>query len=87
MFILRALLATLLLTRFAVAQEHVSFPREDEGVVYADIHGKGERGVVLGAGKRVRKLLNLANLDHFVSALDHPRKPSAPTEVTKGVST
>ena len=50
MFIFRALLVTLFLTRFAVAQEHVSFPTEDGGVVYADIYGKSERGVVLAHG-------------------------------------
>jgi len=50
MFVLRALLATLLLARFGAAQEHVSFPTEDGGVVHADIYGKGERGVVLAHG-------------------------------------
>jgi pimeloyl-ACP methyl ester carboxylesterase len=55
MFILRVLLATLLLTRLAVAQEHVSFPTEDGGVVYADVYGKGERGVVLAHGGRFDK--------------------------------
>jgi pimeloyl-ACP methyl ester carboxylesterase len=55
MFLLRALLATLLLTQFAAAQEHVSFPTEDGGVVYADIYGKGERGVVLAHGGRFNK--------------------------------
>jgi hypothetical protein len=52
MFILRALLAALLLTRFAMAQEHVSFPTEDGGVVYADVYRNGERGVVLAHGGR-----------------------------------
>jgi pimeloyl-ACP methyl ester carboxylesterase len=55
MFILRALLAILLLTPLAVAQEHVSFPTEDGGVVYADNYGKGERGVVLAHGGRFNK--------------------------------
>lgn len=50
MFVLRALLATLLLARFAAAQEHISFPTKDGGVVHADIYGKGERGVVLAHG-------------------------------------
>jgi hypothetical protein len=35
-FILRVLLAVLLLTRLAVGQEHVSFATEDGGVIYAD---------------------------------------------------
>jgi pimeloyl-ACP methyl ester carboxylesterase len=55
MFVLRALLATLLLARFVAAQEHVSFPTEDGGVVYADLYGKGERGVVLAHGGRFNK--------------------------------
>ena len=55
MFVLRAILATLLVTGPAVAQEHVSFPTEDGGVVYADIYGKGERGVVLAHGGRFNK--------------------------------
>jgi pimeloyl-ACP methyl ester carboxylesterase len=55
MFVLRAFLATLVLTPSAVAQEHVSFPAEDGGVVYANIYGKGERGVVLAHGGRFNK--------------------------------
>jgi len=55
MFALRALLATLLLTHFVAAEEHVSFPTEDGGVVYADIYGKGERGLVLAHGGRFNK--------------------------------
>jgi pimeloyl-ACP methyl ester carboxylesterase len=55
MIVFRALLATLLLARFVAAQEHVSFPTEDGGVVYADIYGKGERGVVLAHGGRFNK--------------------------------
>jgi pimeloyl-ACP methyl ester carboxylesterase len=55
MIVLRALLATLLLARVVAAQEHVSFPTEDGGVVYADLYGKGERGVVLAHGGRFNK--------------------------------
>ena len=55
MFILRALLATLLLAPLAAAQEHVSFPTQDGGVVYADLYGKGDRGVVLAHGGRFNK--------------------------------
>jgi pimeloyl-ACP methyl ester carboxylesterase len=51
-FILRT---TLLLAPLVAAQEHVSFPTEDGGVVYADIYGKGERGVVLAHGGRFNK--------------------------------
>jgi pimeloyl-ACP methyl ester carboxylesterase len=55
MFTLRALLATLLLPGLAAARQHVSFPTQDGGVVYADIYGKGERGVVLAHGGRFNK--------------------------------
>jgi pimeloyl-ACP methyl ester carboxylesterase len=55
MFVLRTLLATLLLPAFAIAQEHVSFPTQDGGVVYADVYGKGERAVVLAHGGRFNK--------------------------------
>src|SRR5437667_12773265 len=55
MCVLRAFLATLLLAQFVAAQEHVSFPTEDGGVVYADIYGKGERGLVLAHGGRFNK--------------------------------
>lgn len=37
------------------AQERVSFPTEDGGLVYADIYGKGDRGVVLAHGGRFNK--------------------------------
>jgi pimeloyl-ACP methyl ester carboxylesterase len=55
MFLFRTLLAILVLARLAVAQEHVSFPTEDGGVVYADIYGIGERGLVLAHGGRFNK--------------------------------
>src|SRR5258707_829712 len=55
MFILRALQATLLLARFAAAQEHVSFPTSDGGLIFANLYGKGERGIVLAHGGRFNK--------------------------------
>jgi pimeloyl-ACP methyl ester carboxylesterase len=55
MFVLKALLASLLLAGLGVAQQHVSFPTQDGGIVYADIYGKGERGVVLAHGGRFNK--------------------------------
>jgi hypothetical protein len=44
------LLVAVALAGFAVAQERVSFPTQDEGLVYADMYGKGSRGVVLAHG-------------------------------------
>jgi len=37
------------------AQDTVSFPTEDGGVVYADVYGTGDRGVVLAHGGRFTK--------------------------------
>src|SRR5262245_30053262 len=48
-----AFLATLCAT--AAAQEHVDFPTEDGGTIFADVYGKGERGVVLAHGGRFDK--------------------------------
>ena len=42
-------------TPLTLAQEHVSFSTEDGGCCYADIYGKGERGVVLAHGGRFDK--------------------------------
>jgi pimeloyl-ACP methyl ester carboxylesterase len=52
---LTALLATLLLAGSAAAQQQVSFPTQDGGIVYADLYGKGDRGVVLAHGGRFTK--------------------------------
>jgi hypothetical protein len=35
--------------------EHVSFTTEDNGVIYADLYGEGDRGVVLAHGGRFTK--------------------------------
>jgi len=61
---------------FGVGQEHVSFPTQDGGVVYADNYGKGERGVVLAHGSRFNKeswqkqALVLTNAGFRVLAID-----------------
>ena len=47
---LSAIIAVVVLTAAAAAQELVSFPTEDGGVVYADVYGQSERGVVLAHG-------------------------------------
>lgn len=36
-------------------EEQVSFPTQDGGLVYADVYGKGDRGVVLAHGGRFNK--------------------------------
>jgi pimeloyl-ACP methyl ester carboxylesterase len=35
--------------------EHVSFPTQDGGLIYANLYGKGDRGVVLAHGARFNK--------------------------------
>ena len=48
-------IVALLLSGDAAAQNIVSFPTEDGGVVYADIYGEGDRAVVLAHGGRFNK--------------------------------
>jgi pimeloyl-ACP methyl ester carboxylesterase len=55
MLIVKALLSSVLLLGSAVAPQHVSFPTSDGGVVYADVYGTGERGVVLAHGGQFTK--------------------------------
>jgi pimeloyl-ACP methyl ester carboxylesterase len=52
---LRAVLASLLLSSLALAQEPVSFPTEDGGLISADIYGAGDQAVVLAHGGRFNK--------------------------------
>ena len=55
MYPARAILATLLVTAGAAAQEPISFPTQDGGLVHADLYGKGDRAVVLAHGARFNK--------------------------------
>jgi pimeloyl-ACP methyl ester carboxylesterase len=54
---MRVVTATAVLTLLGAATppEHVSFRTQDGGVVYADVYGKGARGVVLAHGGRFDK--------------------------------
>ncbi len=49
------IVVTLLLAGAAYAQTTVSFPTEDGGVVFADLYGASEQGVVLAHGGRFNK--------------------------------
>ena len=51
----RMIAVALVLAGICVAQERVSFPTEDGGLVYADVYGKGDRGLVLAHGGRFNK--------------------------------
>jgi pimeloyl-ACP methyl ester carboxylesterase len=55
MLAINGFLATLLLFGAAAGPQHVSFPTEDGGIVYADVYGAGERGVVLAHGGQFNK--------------------------------
>ncbi len=55
MTILRAVIAAIVVAAPAAGQELISFPAQDGGLVYADVYGKGERGVVLAHGGRFNK--------------------------------
>jgi pimeloyl-ACP methyl ester carboxylesterase len=52
---MKTILAVLTLAGLAAAQEHISFPTDDGGLIYADLYGSGERGVVLAHGGRFNK--------------------------------
>lgn len=57
------LIVTLVVAAFANASrafsaegpEHITFSTQDGGIIYADLYGKGERGVVLAHGGRFTK--------------------------------
>jgi dienelactone hydrolase len=51
----RVTLAAIVLAGLVTAQAPVSFPTQDGGIVYADLYGKGDRGVVLAHGGRFTK--------------------------------
>jgi pimeloyl-ACP methyl ester carboxylesterase len=54
----RIFIATLLvsfLSQAADAQKTVSFPTQDGGIVFADLYGAGERGIVLAHGGQFNK--------------------------------
>ena len=56
MRLLRAITVALLLPAVAGAQEHVTFPTQDNGVVHADLYGKkADKAIVLAHGGRFNK--------------------------------
>jgi pimeloyl-ACP methyl ester carboxylesterase len=54
-FFLRTILLIFLSVVSAGAQEHVTLPTQDGGLVYADLYGTGDRGVVLAHGGQFNK--------------------------------
>ena len=55
MSIVNAAIAGLVFAGIGQLQERVSFATQDGGVVYADVYGTGDRGVVLAHGGRFNK--------------------------------
>ena len=51
----RAMFPAITLATLVAAQQTVSFPTQDGGTIFADIYGKGNRGVVLAHGGRFNK--------------------------------
>jgi len=49
------MVAAVALTGLAAAQERVSFPTQDGGLVHGDLYGRGDRGVLLAHGGRFNK--------------------------------
>jgi len=48
-------LVLLALSGIALAQQHICLATRDGGLVYADVYGKGDQGVVLAHGGRFNK--------------------------------
>lgn len=67
---MNVVLATLLLA-LAASAETVSFPTEDGGIVFADVYGSGERGLVLAHGGRFTKESWKPQAPEFVKAGFH----------------
>jgi pimeloyl-ACP methyl ester carboxylesterase len=55
MLFLRLTLTVLLLAGLASAQDHVTFATQDGGLIYADVYGTSDRGVVLAHGGQFKK--------------------------------
>lgn len=53
--VLRALLSAFALTTLVAAQQTISFPTQDGGLIYADLYGNATRAVVLAHGGRFNK--------------------------------
>jgi pimeloyl-ACP methyl ester carboxylesterase len=76
MMIIRLILGVLTMAALFAASDEVSFPTEDGGVVYADLYGAGDLGVVLAHGMKFDKAswkeqaVQLANAGYRVAAID-----------------
>jgi pimeloyl-ACP methyl ester carboxylesterase len=64
----KLLTGVLLVSALTAAPEEVSFPTADNGIVYADVYGSGERGVVLAHGVRFNKASWKMQADELAAA-------------------
>jgi len=55
MLFLRLMLTALFVAGLLSAQDHISFATQDGGLIYADVYGTGDRGVVLAHGGQFKK--------------------------------
>ena len=62
------ILAVLVGSHAAAAQKTVSFPTSDGGVIFADLYGTGEKGLVLAHGGQFNKESWSAQAPQFVAA-------------------
>lgn len=73
---MRLMMGVFIMTSLVAGQTEISFPTSDGGVLYADLYGTGERGVVLAHGMRFEKsswkeqATQLANAGFRVLAID-----------------
>jgi len=73
---MRLLLGVTMMTSLFAGSQEVSFPTQDGGVVYADVYGAGDRGVVLAHGMKFDKAswkeqaVQLADAGFRVAAID-----------------
>jgi pimeloyl-ACP methyl ester carboxylesterase len=54
-YTLKMRLPVILFATLAAAQQHVSLPTQDGGTIFADVYGRGGRGVVLAHGGQFHK--------------------------------
>jgi alpha-beta hydrolase superfamily lysophospholipase len=64
----RVLMTAVALASLAVAQQAVSFPTQDGGLIYADMYGSGHRAIVLAHGGRFKKEIWSKHASELASA-------------------
>jgi pimeloyl-ACP methyl ester carboxylesterase len=65
---IRAFLILIALVPIASAQDNISIPTQDGGLIYADLYGSGDRGVVLAHGGQFNKESWKPQAEQFAAA-------------------